>query len=61
MDEECEQFSNSKSSASGCCLASEILDILVSICLIFCQFKPGVAYKILNMAGFPVLERYKTF
>ena len=31
MDEESEYFSNSKSSASGCCI---------------CQFQPGVAHKI---------------
>ena len=31
-----EEFSNSKNSDSGCCF---------SICLIFCQFQPGVAYK----------------
>ena len=35
-DEECEWFSNSKSSAPGCCLA---------FVWFFCQFHPGVAYK----------------
>ena len=36
VDEEYEYFSNSKSSASGCCLAFAYL---------FCQFHPGVAYN----------------
>ena len=36
LDEEREYFSNSESSASG---------MLLSVCLIFCQFQPGVAYK----------------
>ena len=36
MNEECEKFSNIKSSASG---------VLPSIYFIFCQFQPGVAYK----------------
>ena len=34
MDDESEQFSNSKSS--------------VRFCLIFCQFQPGIAYKSVN-------------
>ena len=36
MVEESKSFSNSKSSASGCCLA---------FAQFFCQFQPGVAYK----------------
>ena len=36
VDEEYEYFSNSKSSASGCCLA---------FAQRFCQFHPGVAYN----------------
>ena len=36
VDEEKQYFSNSKSSASG--------SVLLSFCLIFCQFQPGVAY-----------------
>ena len=36
VDEENELFSNSGSSASGCCLA---------FAYFFCQFHPGVAYK----------------
>ena len=40
VDQECEQFSSSKTSVSG--LASQGL---LSICLIFCQVQPGLAYK----------------
>ena len=36
VDEENQYFSNSKSSASGCCLA---------FAWFFCQFQPGVVYK----------------
>ena len=36
VDEECEQFSNSKSSASGCCLA---------FAWFFGQFQPDIGYK----------------
>ena len=38
VDEECEKFSNSKSSA-----------LVLSICLISCQFQPGVAYKSIDI------------
>ena len=38
VDEECQQFSDVKSSASGCCL---------SICLIFCQFQQALLIKVL--------------
>ena len=36
VDEESKSFSNSKNSASGCCLA---------FAWFFCQFQPGVAYR----------------
>ena len=36
MDEECKEFSNSESSA---------FKVLLSNCLIFYQFEPGVSYK----------------